>query len=102
MTQLQINNVTGLTIPYQIYICDVYGNQCVLVANVLPPQPPTIVITIPSQFNTAPAVGIKLIDSLGCEILKIVDCTQQYLTIKQFQDGDDFYFMDNEEYDFQT
>jgi|688.fasta_scaffold1042165_2 hypothetical protein len=102
MAQIQIQTTSFIFTSYNVFVCDVYGNQCVLVANVLPPQPPTIVITIPSQFNTAPAVGIKLIDSLGCEILKIVDCTQQYLTIKQFQDGDDFYFMDNEEYDFQT
>jgi hypothetical protein len=102
MAQIQIQTTSFIFTSYNVFVCDVYGNQCVLVANVVPPQPPTIVITIPPQFNTAPAVSIKLIDSLGCEIFKIVDCTQQYLTIKQFQDGDDFYFMDNEEYDFQT
>jgi len=102
MAQIQIQTTSFIFTSYNVFVCDVYGNQCVLVANVVPPQPPTIVITIPPQFNTVPAVGIKLIDSLGCEIFKIVDCTQQYLTIKQFQDGDDFYFMDNEEYDFQT
>jgi hypothetical protein len=102
MSQIQIQTTSFIFTSYNVFVCDVYGNQCVLVANVVPPQPPTIVLTIPSQFNTAPAVGIKLIDSLGCEIFKIVDCTQQSLTIKQFQDGDDFYFMDNEEYDFQT
>ena len=81
MTQLQIHQITGATLPYDIYICDVYGNQCILVATINVAVPPTITITIPSQFNTAPAVGIKLIDSLGCEIFKIVDCTQESVTI---------------------
>jgi hypothetical protein len=81
MAQIQIQTTSFIFTSYNVFVCDVYGNQCVLVANVPPPQPPTITITIPSQFNTAPAVGIKLIDSLGCEIFKIVDCTQELVTI---------------------
>ena len=81
MAQIQIQTTSFIFTSYNVFVCDVYGNQCVLVANVVPPQPPTIVITIPPQFNTAPAVGIKLIDSLGCEIFKIVDCTTFDITL---------------------
>jgi hypothetical protein len=102
MAQIQILTTSFIFTSYNVFVCDVYGNQCVLVANVVPPQPPTIVITIPSQFNTAPAVGIKVIDSNGCELFKLFDCTTQTPVLKQFQDGEFFYFMDNEEYDFQT
>lgn len=99
MTQLQINNVTGLTIPYQIYICDVYGNQCVLVASVNTNIPPSATITLPPQFNTAPAIGVKLNDTF-CEKLVIINCNE-LLNHKQFQDGDDFFFMDYSIYQFQ-
>jgi hypothetical protein len=99
MTQLQINNVTGLTIPYQIYICDVYGNQCVLVASVNTNIPPSATITLPPQFNTAPAIGVKLNDTF-CEKLVIINCNE-LLNHKQFQDGDEFFFMDYSIYQFQ-
>ena len=76
--QVTITSVSGLTPPFSAYCCNVYGNQCVYVGlGVITP----ITITLPLQFNTAPAVGIKLIDSLGCEIFKIVDCTQELVTI---------------------
>jgi hypothetical protein len=31
--------------------------------------------TIPSIFETAPEVMLKLIDDNGCELFKILDCT---------------------------
>ena len=31
--------------------------------------------TIPSIFETAPEIMLKLIDANGCEIFKILDCT---------------------------
>jgi hypothetical protein len=99
MTQLQINNVTGLTIPYQIYICNVYGNQCVLVASVNTNIPPSATITLPPQFNTAPAIGVKLNDTF-CEKLVIINCNE-LLNHKQFQDGDEFFFMDYSVFQFQ-
>ena len=99
MTQLEIYNVTGLTIPYQIYICDVYGNQCVLVASVNTNIPPSATITLPPQFNTAPAIGVKLYDTF-CEKLVIINCNE-LLNHKQFQDGDEFFFMDYSIYQFQ-
>lgn len=102
MAQIQILTTSFIFTSYNVFVCDVYGNNCVLVANVVPPQPPTITITIPPQFNSAPAVGIKIVDSNNCEIFKVFDCSSQTYTPKQFQDGDLFYFMDNIEYDFQT
>jgi hypothetical protein len=100
MTQLVINNVTGITTPYQIYICDVYGNQCVLVANVNTAIPPTVTITLPIQFNTAPAIGVR-IENLVCEKFVVINCKELPPIFKQFQDGDDFFFMDYSLYQFQ-
>jgi hypothetical protein len=33
-----------------------------------------ITITLPPQFNTAPAVGLLLIDSIGCERFEEIYC----------------------------
>ena len=74
MGQLLINTVTGFTVPFSAYTCDVYGNQCVLVTTIYTPIPPSIFITLPIQFNTAPAIGIKLTDALGCEKFEIYNC----------------------------
>jgi len=74
MAQIQILTTSFIFTSYNVFVCDVYGNNCVLVANVIPPQPPTITITIPSQFNNAPAVGVKIIDLNGCELFKLFDC----------------------------
>ena len=69
--QVTITNVFGLTPPFSAYCCNVYGNQCVYVGSgVMPP----ITITLPPQFNTAPAVGLLLIDSIGCERFEEIYC----------------------------
>ena len=75
MQNVTISNISGLTQPYDIYACDVYGNQCVLIATIRTSVPPSIIINLPSMFDTAPAVGIKIITSDGCERLETVNCT---------------------------
>jgi len=49
----------------------------------------------------APAIGFKLIDSTGCEKFGVLPCIDIPPEEKQFQDGDDFYFMDWEIFQFQ-
>jgi hypothetical protein len=100
MTQLVISNVTGLTIPYQIYICDVYGNNCAIVATVNTAIPPMVTITLPSQFNMSPAIGV-LVKDLYCERFIVLNCVNLPPVGKQFQDGDYFFFMDYSIYQFQ-
>lgn len=98
MQQLVIYSVTGLTPPFSAYTCDIYGNQCMFVG-VITITP--ITITLPPPFDMAPAIGFKLIDSTGCEKYEVLYCGTKVYTKKQFQDGDDFFFMDYEIYDFQ-
>jgi hypothetical protein len=100
MTQLQINNVTGLTLPYEIYICNVYGNDCILFATVNTLIPPQAIITLPVEFDTAPAIGVKIINPT-CEKFIVLNCVEIPPIEKQFQDGDDFFFMNYEIYQFQ-
>jgi hypothetical protein len=99
MRQIQITSVTSTTLPYNLFACDVYGNQCVLIATVNTSIPPPILITLPTQFNNAPALGLKLIDSLGCEKFGVIYCDDKG---KIYQDGDIFIFMDANFYIFEN
>ena len=61
MTAINIQTITGINFPYTIYACDVYGNQCTLIATIVTSVPPENIIILPSQFNNVAAVGIKVI-----------------------------------------
>ena len=74
MRIVTLNSINGLNFPYDIYVCDVYGNNCVLVSTISSSVPPTNTILLPSQFDMAPSVGVKIITSDNCEKFKIIDC----------------------------
>lgn len=99
MTAINISTITGLTNPYTIYACNVFGNNCVLIANIQTSVPPTNIIVLPPQFNSAPIIGIKVITSNGCELFKTFICGGTLN--KVFQDLEEFLFQDNENYEFQ-
>jgi hypothetical protein len=99
MNAITLYNIVGLSNPYTIYVCDVYGNNCILLATVSTTVPPYNQIILPQQFNTAPSVGIKVVTSDGCEIFRVINCFE--LLYKQFQDFEDFEFMDGIIYDFE-
>jgi len=78
MTQVRIDSISNGTYPISVYIADYYGNNQFLLGTInAGPVPPTISYnsTIPSIFNTAPAIMLKLVDALGCEVFQILDCT---------------------------
>lgn len=101
MTAINITSVTGASFPYTVYVCDVYGNQCILIATILSPIPPTNNIVLPYQFNTVAAIGLKVIYGNGCEEFQVISCVPSDDDYKQFQDYENFEFMDFEIYDFQ-
>ena len=74
MTTIDITNIIGLSYPYDIYVCDVYGNNCILLSTVFTNIPPSNTILLPPQFDTASSVGIKVITLDGCERFKIIEC----------------------------
>lgn len=74
MTSIILNSITGLNYPYDIYVCDVYGNNCGYISQINTPVPSSVEIVLPPPFNVAPAVGIKIITSDGCERFNIYDC----------------------------
>ena len=93
MTQIEITGVFGVTLPYNLYVCDVYGNQCVLLATVNVSVPPAISMLLPTQFDSAPSVGVKIIDFLGCEKFGIIYCGL-ITSLSDYQNGESFIFMD--------
>ena len=99
MTTLQFTSIVGLNQPYTIYICDVYGAQCILVAYINTTVPINNIFVLPPQFNSAPAIGVKVITSDGCERFKIIYCSDD---IKDFMDLEDFFFMDGVGYFFMS
>ena len=87
MQTITINSIIGAVPPYNIYACNVYGNLCVLLATISSPVPPQIIINIPPPYETAPALGIKIISSVDdCEDLHILYCeSPTHPTILRFK-----------------
>ncbi len=99
MNTLQFNSITGLNYPFTIYVCDVYGSQCILLAYISTSVPTINSMVLPPQFNTAPAIGVKVITSDGCERFKVLYCSED---IKEFMNLEDFFFMDGVGYFFMS
>jgi hypothetical protein len=74
MTSIILNTITGLNYPYDIYVCDVYGNNCGYISQINTSVPSSVEIVLPPPFDMSPAVGIKIITSDGCERFKVIDC----------------------------
>lgn len=102
MNYLVFNGVSGMTIPYNIWGCDYYGNNCILIATINNPVPPQITIPLPPLFDTYPGLLIKLTNCSNCDYTEYSVCDNIFGTQKQFQDGDLFFFMDNVPYTFQN
>lgn len=78
MTQVRITDISGGTYPINVYISDVYGNNQTLLGTISAgPVPPVVEYNtvIPSIFQTAPEIMLKLVDSNNCEVFKILQCT---------------------------
>jgi hypothetical protein len=101
MTQLIITNVFNFSVPFNIWGCDIYGNNCILIATLNNFIPPTITLTLPPLFDTYPGLTLKFTNCVNCDHSEFLLC-DLFPTAKQFQDGDVFYFMDGLEYDFQS
>lgn len=74
MVSVDITLVSGLTPPYNIYVCDIYGNNCVLTSTIFVVVPPTINVFLPAPYMNSPAVMVKIIASNCCEVSEIVYC----------------------------
>jgi len=70
-------------------------------ATISNPIPPQIILNIPPPYESAPALGIKIISSVDdCEDLHILYC-EVLSDFKLYQDTFQFYFQDGFIYGFQ-
>lgn len=67
--QLPLNSVP----PYTIYVCDGFGNNCVFIA-LLQDNNPTTPFFLPTNFNNAPMIIVKVIDGINCVTEKTYFC----------------------------
>jgi len=74
MQTITLNSITGLNLPYTVYVCDVFGNNCTVLSTVVSTVPPTFTFVLPPPFDIIPAIGIKIITSDGCERFEIYNC----------------------------
>lgn len=76
MTQIRIDIITGATYPVDVYVSDVYGNNQSFLGTISAgPIPPQVTYQpLPSIFDTAPQVMLKVIDSNDCEYFEILTC----------------------------
>ena len=99
-SQVYVISANTVTPPFSGIACDVYGNQCQYVGSgtTFP-----YLFNLTPQFNTAPALLFKIIDSVGCEVSEIINCQpeEDFSSKKQFQNFDLFFFMDGQQYNFQ-
>jgi hypothetical protein len=74
MQTITLNSITGLNLPYTVYACDVFGNNCTVLSTIVSTVPPTFTFVLPPPFDIIPAIGIKIITSDGCERFEIYNC----------------------------
>jgi hypothetical protein len=73
MALIEISSITG-TSPYQLFVSDVYGNNETFIASFSGAVPPSQYFNLPSLFDTAPVVLIKVIDASGCTTFHQASC----------------------------
>ena len=73
MSLVTINNLSGIP-PYQVSVCDIFQFSCVTVTTIYDYIPPAYSFYLPSGFNNAPKVLIKIIDSTGCIFTSEYEC----------------------------
>ena len=76
MSTITINNIGGLP-PYNVYVCDLYELNCVLILSGVTSVPPPITFTAPEIYNNAPSLIIKIIDSQNCVFRQTYTCLTQ-------------------------
>ena len=95
--QVTILSAVGLTPPFSGTACNVYGNNCFYLGS---GSSFPFTFTLPSQFNTAPALLLTITDSVGCTLSEIIYCETEGKP-KQFQNLEYFFFMGGDQFNFQ-
>lgn len=70
MIQVTIDDVSGATLPINVFITDVYGNNKTFLGTITDPVPPSVEFnnTSPSVFDNTPEFILLLEDANSCVI----------------------------------
>lgn len=68
MNIIDISTISPTNPPYYVYVCDLMGNQCDLIAIFPGSIPPNQTLQLPNKFDGTPGVTIQIINGLGCLI----------------------------------
>ena len=94
--QVYISSVNG-TPPYDIYACDITNTYCYLITGSTTTIP--LALIIPPPLESVNELLLKIIDSNSCEKFIYLEC--DFINGYILQDGDEFLFMDGNEYIFE-
>lgn len=75
--QVVVTEISGGAYPINVFISDVYGNYEYFLGTINSgPVPPQIEYNtvIPSIFQTAPEILLKMVDDNNCQVFKILTC----------------------------
>jgi len=71
MCYLTFNNISG-TPPFDVYVSDQNGNNRTFIGQIPTTVPPSVVLTLPPLFITAPTISLEIIDASGCTETEII------------------------------
>lgn len=78
-SSITISSISG-TPPYTVYVCNTLGTGCVLISSGLTTYP--VAFTLPSIFDSAPAVLVKIVDARNCITTSLEFCSENnYLKV---------------------
>lgn len=75
MATITLNGITGNS-PYNITVCDGFGNNCVNFPSV--PGVTPINLTLPALYDSAPITMVTILDSSGCSRMELFYCDDVY------------------------
>lgn len=95
--QVNIGSIISGASPFSVWVCDKCGSAgvCQYIDSFTTAELPYS-FTLPEVYETYPTYVIKVRDDNDCEY-----CYDTAEVFKQFQDDDDFDFMDDQHYEFQ-
>ena len=65
-SSIQITYLTG-TSPFDVYVCDYYGNNCEFIYTLSGSVSFPVNLILPDNFVNVPIIKIKVVDGTGCE-----------------------------------
>jgi hypothetical protein len=74
--QVVVTEISGGTPPINVFISDIYGNNETFLGVINGSVPPDIEYNtvIPSIFQTAPEILLKMVDANNCQVFKVLTC----------------------------